>query len=969
MAVPYITLFPVTVGVALFAGLGPSIVTGFLGTVLIDYLFLDPLFVMKSDVAHYTRLIVVVLTSAFVGYVGSVLRAARIKAERQARLLLESQEDLHRAQAVAHIGSWRMDVRRNELIWSEENHRIFGIPKGMPMTYETFLSTIHPDDREYVDTQWKAALDGKPYDIEHRIVIGGEVKWVRERAELEFDASGALCGGFGTTQDITERKQAEMELRQSERLYRGIGEAIDYGVWMCDADGRNIYASESFLKMVGITQQQCSDFGWGDVLHPDDAERTIVAWKECVRTGGNWDIEHRFRGVDGQWHYVLARGLPIRDEQGNVTCWAGINLDISDLKKAEVAMQRSETRYRRLFEAAKDGVLILNAATGQIIDVNPFLTELLGYSHKEFVEKHLWEIGEFKDIAASQEAFGGLQSKGYIRYEDLPLQTHDGRHIDVEFVSNRYSSGNIEVIQCNIRDITGRKQIDDTLKFLVRCGDPSSGEDFFQSLARYLGQSLGMDFVCIDRLQEGLLAAETVAIYFDGKFDPNVSYTLKDTPCGDVVGKTICCFDKGVRHLFPNDVVLQEMAAESYVGTTLWSSTGQPIGLIAVIGRKPLADTAVATSILQLVAVRAAAELERRQAENALANERINLQTIFDTVNVGMLLIDEQGVVQRSNNVASRWAKKNASAISVNKHGDVLGCIHAIENPKGCGHASECQNCQIRRALESALYKGQAVHTIETPATVWVDGKLVPLWLEVSADPLIIDGKACVILAMNDITGRKNAEEVLRKNELHERARAMELERLSGELEYKNEELESIIRIASHDLRSPLMNIKGFSNELSKDIDKVYQMLKGLPLPEKVGEKVEIVFSKYVPEAMGFIQGSADSISQMVKSLMAVAKAGTAPVRIREIDMNAMLAKLAANVQFKLKESGGTLTAQPLPGCRGDEDYITQIFTNLVENAIKYRDPARPCTISVYASVEADTARYCVEDNGKGIAP
>jgi signal transduction histidine kinase len=320
-----------------------------------------------------------------------------------------------------------------------------------------------------------------------------------------------------------------------------------------------------------------------------------------------------------------------------------------------------------------------------------------------------------------------------------------------------------------------------------------------------------MDFVCIDRLQEGSFAAETVAVYFDGKFEDNVSYTLKDTPCGDVVGKTICCFDKDVRRLFPKDVVLQEMAAESYVGTTLWSSQGQPIGLIAVIGRKALTDTKLAASILQLVAVRAAGELERR------------------------------------------------------------------------------------RALD-------------------------------------------------------------------------ELKRLSNELEYKNEELESIIRIASHDLRSPLMNIKGFSGELSKEIGKVEEMLKEVTLPEKASQKIETVFTKYVPEAIGFIQGSADAINQMLASLTQVVRAGTVPLRMRDLDMNAILATITANVQFKLRETVAELTVEPLPGCRGDADQIAQVFTNLIENAIKYREPSRPLRIQVYASAEPGKVTYCVEDNGKGIA-
>ena len=140
-------------------------------------------------------------------------RTAELAASAAA--LLESQNDLKRAQQVGQIGSWRLDTRRNVLTWSDENHRIFGVPKGTPMTYEAFLATVHPDDRAYVHEKWSAGLRGEPYDIEHRIVTDGRVKWVREKAYLEFDQRGWLLGGFGITQDITERKASEEALRKA----------------------------------------------------------------------------------------------------------------------------------------------------------------------------------------------------------------------------------------------------------------------------------------------------------------------------------------------------------------------------------------------------------------------------------------------------------------------------------------------------------------------------------------------------------------------------------------------------------------------------------------------------------------------------------------------------------------------------------------------------------------------------------
>jgi PAS domain S-box-containing protein len=137
---------------------------------------------------------------------------------------------------------------------------------------------------------------------------------------------------------------------------------------------------------------------------------------------------------------------------------------VTERKKAEDDLRASETRYRRLFESAKDGILILDADTGQVVDANPFLISLLGYSHTDFLGKTLWDLGPFKDVAVSRDAFRELQEKDYVRYEDLPLETRDGRLINVEFVSNVYLVGQTKVIQCNIRDITERKRIEVTVE-------------------------------------------------------------------------------------------------------------------------------------------------------------------------------------------------------------------------------------------------------------------------------------------------------------------------------------------------------------------------------------------------------------------------------------------------------------------------------------------------------------------------
>lgn len=163
--------------------------------------------------------------------------------------------------------------------------------------------------------------------------------------------------------------------------------------------------------------------------------------------------------------------------------------------RLEHALRASEVRYRRLFEAAQDGILILDADTGRITDVNPFLTKLLGHGRDRFLGKRLWEIGLFQDVEKSRIAFKQLMRDGYIRYEDLPLETSDGRSIDVEFVSNIYRADGARVIQCNIRDITERKHVEVERAIL----DTVEGEQ------RRIGQDLH-DGLCQELTGVALLA-------------------------------------------------------------------------------------------------------------------------------------------------------------------------------------------------------------------------------------------------------------------------------------------------------------------------------------------------------------------------------------------------------------------------------------------------------------------------------
>ena len=171
----------------------------------------------------------------------------------------------------------------------------------------------------------------------------------------------------------------------------------------------------------------------------------------------DFEVDHTFPALGRRNMLLNARRFPPDSKEPELVLLA--IEDITDRRRSEAAMEHSEVRYRRLFQMAKDGILILDAGTGKVIDANPFMTALLGYSRDEFLGKELWEIGLFGDINESQAAYRELQEKGYVRYDHLPLENRTGQKVEVEFVSNVYQESQHQVVQCNVRDITERSRL------------------------------------------------------------------------------------------------------------------------------------------------------------------------------------------------------------------------------------------------------------------------------------------------------------------------------------------------------------------------------------------------------------------------------------------------------------------------------------------------------------------------------
>jgi PAS domain S-box-containing protein len=263
-----------------------------------------------------------------------------------------------------------------------------------------------------------------------------------------------------------EREQAELALRESRRYSEAIIETVREALVVLDARLKVLSVNGSFCDTFRVTSGETigsSIFDLGDGQWDIPALRKLLEDILPANTKfDNFEVNHVFPTIGHKIMRLNARRI-YQEGIGTQKILLAIE-DITEQRQGELQLKVSETRYRRLFETAQDGILILDADTGHINEVNPFLVDMLGYTPAEFLGKKLWEIGAFKDTKASKAAFAELQSKGYIRYEDLPLTTRDGREIAVEFVSNAYLVDHHKVIQCNIRDISDRKKAEEALQ-------------------------------------------------------------------------------------------------------------------------------------------------------------------------------------------------------------------------------------------------------------------------------------------------------------------------------------------------------------------------------------------------------------------------------------------------------------------------------------------------------------------------
>ncbi|MDX1643401.1 MAG: PAS domain S-box protein [Thermoanaerobaculia bacterium] len=386
----------------------------------------------------------------------------RVEAEEKLR---QSEARLAAAQRIAQVGNWEWNVRENTVWWSDELYRIFGVdPAEFGADYEAFLALVHPEDRALVDASVRRTLeDDEPYDLEMRIVRpSGEVRLIHGRGEVSTDGSGRPIKMSGTVQDLTERKRVEEALAVSEREYREFFQNLTIGAFRSRSDGTISEVNQALVEILGYDSAEELLATNAEDLYVDPEVRREL-WEEAE--GSTRGVEVELKRKDGSVVVVLASGREIRGERGEVLHHEGTMVDVTERRRTEEALRRSERQFREFFENLGIGAF-RTAPSGKLLAGNAALARILGF---DAVEELLGrDVSEFYvDPPERERLLAYLESEGgEARDLEISLRRRDGRVIDILANSQliRDADGDVQYVQGTMVDVTERRELEEQLR-------------------------------------------------------------------------------------------------------------------------------------------------------------------------------------------------------------------------------------------------------------------------------------------------------------------------------------------------------------------------------------------------------------------------------------------------------------------------------------------------------------------------
>ncbi|MEO8335968.1 MAG: PAS domain S-box protein, partial [bacterium] len=592
-----------------------------------------------------------------------------------------------------------------ERIWGVSARTFYANP-------QQWTDFIVAEDRERVRIAFDALTRDTPsVDVEHRITRpDGEIRWVRTRGFQVRDAAGKLIRLTGIVTDITESRRGAQALQDSLDEFRMLAEAMPQIVWITRPDGWNVYLNQQWYDYTGLTPDASRGSGWSAPFHPDDQARAVAAWQNATATGGVYSLECRIRRSDGLYRWWLIRGVPIRDANGTLLKWFGTCTDVHDIKLAELEISRINRALlmlsncnEALIRAEHEQELLVQVCK-VAVETGGYRMAWVGYAQNDAAHSitpmgHAGaEDGYLSDIQANwsnAEAHGigpggqvirsgqpvvcedvehdpcfahllePARRRGYRGNIVLPLRdatrtfgllslyTGEVKHTSAEELALlQQMAGNVAFGIGNLRAQLERNRLQSAVATVAAGVSLATGTEFFQQLVLSMTSALGAQGGMMSQLLPGEPpAVRNLAVVVEGQVVANHEFAIRGTPSEFILTMDSLVIRQGAWEQYhQNAPITLRLKAEGLVALRLTSSTGRHLGLLGAVFHEPLEQVDFVMATLKIFAARAAAEMERQDADAHIREQA----ALLDIAHEAILVRDLDGRITFWNKGAER---------------------------------------------------------------------------------------------------------------------------------------------------------------------------------------------------------------------------------------------------------------------------------------------------------------------------
>lgn len=759
--------------------------------------------------------------------------------------------------------------------------------------------------------------DGRAYDVEISAIYQTEYK----KAFVVF------------VRDITEQKKAEKALLESETQFRNLANSSSTLIWTSGTDKLCNYFNETWLKFTGRTLEQEMGNGWAEGVHPDDFDRCLATYISAFNKQEAFEMEYRLLHVSGEYKWILDMGTPNFNSNNEFIGYIGNCYDINERKETAKALEESENRLSTIFKNDPTGIFIVHEKTQIIYDLNDTALKIFGLQKEEIIGK---ECRKF--FCQAENGFCPICELGQsLDQSERVLFKPDGTKVPI--------LKSVAPIIMN-----GENYL---LESFIDISDLKKGEKLLAESER--------------RFRELLSTVEMISVILD--IEGNIVYCnnhllkLTDWKKEEILGKNwfstflsseiiedvSAVFHEAIinRNILTNyeNTILTKNGTEilvSWNNTALYDENGELISIASLgvdITERKMAEMALADSKERLQKALEVSNQSRTtllsvledqlKAKETLRESEQKLSTLFNSMTemvvIHELVFDENGEVI---NYRILDCNKTFTAITGIKKENAVGRL-----------ATEVYG------VESAPYLQEYAKVVQSGNSLEIN-VYYPQLDKYFLISVVSSDKNRFSTISTDITTNEQIHEIIKE---------------------KNKELENYIYVASHDLRSPLVNIQGFSNRLQKQISELTKIIAELNVSTKIATEFSKITTDDIPKSLSFILNNVSKMDTLINGLLQVSRTGRIVMNPTILDMNKLFKSILTIFDYQLKEIDANVIEHELDDCFGDTNQLNQLFSNIIGNAIKYRDKHRKLTLEISSQAKYNKVIYSIKDNGIGI--